>query len=109
MYTVKETAKPLGINPHTVRYYTNQNLTPHLDRGRNGIRLFNDIDLEYLRVTIYLRNCGMPVQKIRTYFTLAEQGESTIRERYQMLLEQQESLNEQMRRLTKAKLIFHIN
>lgn len=45
----------------------------------------------------------MPVQKIRAYFSLAEQGESTIRERYQMLLEQQESLNEQMRRLAQSQ------
>lgn len=52
MYTVKEAATLLGVSPHTVRYYTNQNLTPHLDRGRNGARLFRDIDLEYLRVTI---------------------------------------------------------
>lgn len=103
MYTVKEAANLLGVNPHTVRYYTNQNLTPHLSRSKNGARLFDDIDIQYLQVTIYLRNCGMPIQKIREYFALAEKGDSTIQERYKMLLNQQEYLDEQLQKLTQSQ------
>lgn len=108
MYTVKEAADMLGVNPHTIRYYTNQNLTPHLSRDKNGVRLFNDTDIEYLQVTIYLRNCGMPIQQIREYFSLAEKGDSTIKERYHMLLLQQERLNKQQQQLTQSqKFISH--
>ena len=103
MYTVKEAADLLGVNPHTIRYYTNQNLTPHLKRDKNGMRLFNDTDIEYLKVTIYLRNCGMPIQQIRKYFSLADKGDSTIEERYKMLLIQQEKLNEQQQQLTQSQ------
>lgn len=103
MYTVKEAAHLLGISPHTVRYYTNQDLTPHLSRSQNGARLFDDRDIAYLQVTIYLRNCGMPIQKIREYFSLAEKGDSTIQERYEMLLDQQEDLKEQLRKLTQSQ------
>lgn len=73
--------------------------------GRNkiGMRLFNDTDIEYLQVTIYLRNCGMPIQQIREYFSLADKGDSTIEERYKMLLIQQERLNEQLQQLTQSQ------
>lgn len=103
MYTVKEAADMLGVNPHTIRYYTNQNLTPHLSRNKNGVRLFDDTDIGYLQVTIYRRNCGMPIQQIREYFSLAEKGDSTIEERYKMLLVQQEKLKEQLRQLTQSQ------
>lgn len=103
MYTVKEAASLLGINPHTVRYYTNQDLTPHLSRDKNGVRHFDDTDIQYLRVAIYLRNCRMPIQSIREFFTLSEQGDATIQTRYEMLLEQREKIDEQMRQVVQSR------
>lgn len=103
MYTVKEAANLLGINPHTVRYYTNQNLIPHLSRDKNGVRLFSDTDIEYLKVAVYLRNCGMSVQNIRKYFSLSEQGDSTIQKRYEMLLAQREQIDVQLRQISQSR------
>ncbi|MDE5699778.1 MAG: hypothetical protein K2I96_20620 [Lachnospiraceae bacterium] len=45
----------------------------------------------------------MPIQQIRKYFSLAGQGDSTIEERYKMLLIQQERLNEQLQQLTQSQ------
>lgn len=103
MYTVKEVAELLHVNPHTIRYYTNQNLTPRLHRNENGVRLFDEIDLQYLQITIYLRRCGMSIQDIRKYFVLAEEGDDTVQERYQMLLQQQEKLNQQLQQLSQSQ------
>ena len=103
MYTVKEASERLGISPHTIRYYTNQNLTPNLSRDKNGARLFSEEDIQYLQVAIYLRNCDMPIQKIRKYFSLAAQGDSTVKERYHMLLEQQEQLEKQLNQILESQ------
>lgn len=103
MYTVKEAAERLGISPHTVRCYTNQELTPHPARDENGVRRFSDAGLAYLQVAVYPRNCGMPIQKIREYFALSEQGDATIQERYAMLLAQRDQIDRQLSQTARSR------
>ncbi len=42
MYTVKEVAKMLDISKHTIRYCTNEDLVPLLQRDDKGRRILDD-------------------------------------------------------------------
>ncbi len=103
MYTVKEAAEILGLNPHTVRYYANMDLVPTLKRDQNGNRLFDEDGITYLQGVVFLRNCGMSIDGIREYFDLIRQGDSTLPERYHMILEQRENVDRQIEKLRESR------
>jgi len=42
MYTVKEASELLNLTEHTIRYYTDKSLVPHLKHDKNNNRLFDD-------------------------------------------------------------------
>lgn len=87
MYTVKEVAKLLGLTEHTIRYYTDKGLVPTIQRDKNNIRLFDDDSINWLTGVKYLKQCGMSVEDIKSYVDLCLLGDSTIHERYQIIME----------------------
>ena len=103
MYSVKEAAEILGLNPHTVRYYANMDLIPTLTRDQTGKRLFDDDGIAYLQGVVFLRNCGMSIDGIREYFDLVQQGDGTLPERYQMILAQKANLERQIDKLLESQ------
>lgn len=103
MYTVKEAAELLNISPHTVRYYTNMNLIPNINRDKNNIRIFTDENIEHLKGIIYMRNCGMSISAIREYFELSQKGIETISEQYHLILKQKTKLDEQISKLIESQ------
>lgn len=89
MYTVKEVAAILDMTDHTVRYYTDQGLVPNLRRGTHNIRLFDETSVHWLLCVKHLRHCGMPIDDIKTYISLCQEGVSTVKERYEIMRRQQ--------------------
>lgn len=102
MYTVKEVAKLLDLTEHTVRYYTDKGLVPNLQRDKNNIRLFDEQSINWLKGAKHLKQSGMSVEAIKSYVDLCLEGESTIQERYEILLEQKATA---LAQLEQAKLI----
>ena len=85
MYTVKEIAARLDMTDHTVRYYTDQGLVPNLKRDGHNNRLFDEASVNWLLCVKHLRHCGMPIEDIKTYINLCLKGESTVKERYEIM------------------------
>lgn len=88
MYTVKEVAKLLNLTEHTVRYYTDKGLVPGLQRNKNNNRLFDGESLNWLLCAKHLRQCGMPIEDIKTYIDLCLEGEATVKDRYEIMRRQ---------------------
>lgn len=88
MYTVKQVAEMTGISVHTLRFYDQQGLFPHVARDRHNVRLFSERDVEWVRLIQCLRGTGMPLAEIREYIHLCLQGDPTIPRRYEMLQRQ---------------------
>ncbi|HHY67061.1 MerR family transcriptional regulator [Kyrpidia sp.] len=86
MYTVKEVAQLLGLTEHTVRFYTDKGLVPNVQRDSHNNRLFDDKSLDWLTGVKYLKQCGMSVKDIKRYVDLCLEGDSTIQERYEIIL-----------------------
>lgn len=94
-YSISQVAKMMGVTPSTLRYYDQEGLLPHIKRV-NGMRVFEDEDFRWLRVLNCLKNTKMPIKKIRKYVQLAQKGDETLQERYQLIQEQKEYILSQI-------------
>ena len=97
MLTVKQAAEKVGISEHTLRYYTDQGLIPGVERNKNNNRLFSEESLGYLRLVVCLRGCGMPVEDIKRFVILSLEGDDSLADRYEILLEQEKRATAQLR------------
>ena len=97
-YSISEIAKMLNVSAYTIRYYDKEGLFPLVKRV-NGIRVFEDKDFPWLRMLNCLKNLNMPIKKIKEYVDLALKGDETLKERYQLILEQEESIQKQIKEL----------
>ena len=88
-YSIKEVADMMNVEPSTLRYYDSMGLLPGVKRV-NGRRIFEDKDFKWLRVLNCMKKINMPIDKIKAYVELAEKGDSTLQERFDMILEQKE-------------------
>lgn len=85
-YTVNEVAKMYGISKHTIRFYTDKVLIPPLKRDKNNNRLFDRESLNWLEGCICLKGCGMSIKDLKRYGELCLKGNSTLQERYEMIV-----------------------
>lgn len=102
MYTVKQAAEIMNLSAHTLRFYAKSNMFPFITRDYNNIRQFSDKDLEWVKLVKCLRDTGMPIEEIKRYIELCKIGDSTIKERYRMILEQKDKAKAQMNELQKS-------
>lgn len=86
-YTVGEMAKRLDVPASTLRYYDKEGLLPFVARSPGGMRIFQDADLEWLKVIGCLKKAGMSIKNIRVYIELAMQGDETIDQRLELFRE----------------------
>ncbi len=101
MYTVKETAAILGLTEHTIRFYTDKGLVPTVKRDKNNNRLFDEESINWLTGVKYLKECGMSLEAIKEYINLCLEGDSTIQERYKIILEQKKIAETQLKEAKK--------
>ena len=94
-YSIKEIADVMNVEPSTLRYYDSMGLLPGVKRI-NGRRVFEDKDFKWLRVLNCMKKINMPIDKIKAYVKLAEKGDSTLQERFDMILEQKEIILKQI-------------
>ena len=97
-YSISEVAKMLNVSTYTIRYYDKEGSFPLVKRV-NGIRVFEDKDFPWLRMLNCLKNLNMPIKKIKEYVDLALKGDETLKERYQLILEQEEIIKKQIKEL----------
>jgi DNA-binding transcriptional MerR regulator len=97
--TITEAAELLDVSPHTLRYYERAGLVT-VGRDAAGHRSY---DAEAVRRLVFLtrmRLSGMPMRDLQHYVALVDQGEATVPERLDMLLEHRDTIRRQLRELT---------
>ena len=97
-YTISEAAPKTGLPPSTIRYYDKEGLLPNIKR-KNGIRVFEDMDLRLMGLLTCLKNTGMPIKRIRDYVELTSKGDDTLRERYEIIKAQRQFVLDQIEQL----------
>lgn len=101
-YTVCEVAKRLNLSPHTIRFYGKEGLLTFVERDQNGNRIFKESDFERLFIIASLKRAGMSIKQIREFTRLCDKGDSTIAQRLKIIMEQRESVEEQITELQDA-------
>ena len=84
-YTTGEIAKLCGVSVRTVQYYDSRNILVPSELSEGGRRLYSEDDLKRMRIICFLREAGIPINKIHELFT-EDHPEKVIF----ILLEQQE-------------------
>lgn len=99
MYTIKEVADKMEVSEHTLRFWAKSGFFPFVKRNENNIRIFSEDDLAWVRIVKCLRAVGTENKAIKRYIDLCIQGDSTIKERYQIILDTKEKALQQMEEL----------
>lgn len=97
-YTISEAAEKTGLPPSTIRFYDKEGLLPNIKR-KNGIRVFEDMDLRLMGLVTCLKNTGMPIKRIRDYVELTSKGDDTLQERYEIIKAQRQFVLDQIEQL----------
>lgn len=105
MYTIKEVAEKMDISEHTLRFWAKSGFFPFVKRNQNNIRQFSDNDLEWVKIVKCLRSVGTENKAIKRYIDLCIVGDSTIEERYKIILCTKEKALMQMDELKKQLAI----
>lgn len=67
-HTVGEMARKLGVLPSTLRYYDKEGLLPFVERAEGGMRMFKDVDYEFLKMIGCLKSTGIQLKDIKVFY-----------------------------------------
>lgn len=101
MYTIGEISNKFNLSISTIRYYDKEGLFPNIER-KNGIRQFNESDVESILMIECLKRSGMQIKDIKQFLDWCNQGDETLQKRYDMFNEQKEKVLSQIEELKKA-------
>lgn len=91
----------MDVSEHTLRFWAKSGLFPFVQRNKNNIRQFLDKDLDWVRIVKCLRSVGTDNKSIKRYIDLCIIGDSTIKERYEIIRNTKEKAEQQMADLHK--------
>jgi DNA-binding transcriptional MerR regulator len=89
---IGEVSEQYNISSDTLRYYERVGLIPPVNRNKNGIRDYNEIDIKRVEFIKCMRSAGLPIEVLIEYVGLVRQGDQTIEARKEILKEQREQL-----------------
>ena len=75
----------LNISEHTLRFWAKSDFFPFVKRDENNIRIFTEDDLAWVKIVKCLRHVGVDNKSIKKYIDLCIEGDSTIKERYEII------------------------
>lgn len=97
--TIKEVCKKYDITADTLRYYEKIGVIPNVNRTSGGIRDYQYEDIQWVENALCLRKSGLSVEAIAEYVRLYLEGDSTFKERQDLLVKQREELLREMHQL----------
>ena len=101
-YTIGEVSEMLNIPVSTLRYYDSQKLLLDLKRDDVGNRIFDETNINALKLINCLKTSGISIKDIKKFMLLAKQGDKTISERKNFFLIQKQNIKDKINELEKA-------
>jgi MerR family transcriptional regulator, aldehyde-responsive regulator len=99
-YSVQQAARLTGLSEHTLRYYERAGLLQPVRRQASSRhRRYTADDIARLSTLACLRAAGMPLDQMRRYFELLQQGASAAPLQHAMLADQRKVLEERLGQL----------
>ena len=97
-YSIGEFSEVTGLGIHTLRFYEHEGLITPM-RNSSNRRRYSDRDMTWIAFIKRLKATGMPIKEIKRYAALRAEGDTTLSERMEMLIQHRQSLREQIRQL----------
>jgi len=94
--TITEVSKKYDISADTLRYYERIGLISHVNRNTSGIRDYTEEDCNWVHFIKCMRSAGLSIEVLAEYVTMFQQGNSTIKARKELLIEQRKQLAERI-------------
>ena len=92
--TIAEVSKKYNLTQDTIRYYERIGLIPRVPRTKSGVRSFDEESCRWLEFTKCMRNAGLPIEVLIEYINLSKEGDKTLEQRKNLLIEQRQKLIE---------------
>ncbi|HBG56284.1 MAG TPA: MerR family transcriptional regulator [Ruminococcaceae bacterium] len=96
LLSIKEFSQKTNVSEYTLRFYEKEGVLPFVNRTDSGRRVYNEQNLEWIEFITALRETGMSLSEIKRYVNLYKQGNSTIPERKQMMLDHKAKVQKQL-------------
>jgi len=101
---IKKVSEQLEITPDTIRYYERIGLVPPINRNKNGVRNFTDLDIQRLDFIKCMRHAGLSIESLHEYMHLYSLNDDrTILARKRILEEESEKLDERIANLQETR------
>ena len=103
--TITEVSEKYGISVDTLRYYEKAGIIPRVTRNKSGIRNYQEEDLQWVQLAIWMRRAGLPIDALAKYVKLNLAGEDTLPQRVELLKTQRLDLERQRQEIEEAMTI----
>ena len=97
--TITEVSKKYDMTPDTLRYYERIGLIPPVNRNGSGVRDYTEEDCKWVHFMKCMRAAGLSIEVLVEYETLFQQGNSTIKARKELLIEQRSRLADKIKEM----------
>lgn len=95
--TIGEFSAITGISAYTLRYYEKKGLL-RVSRDDTRRRDYSEADIEWVKFIKRLKDTGMLLRDIKHYSDLRYQGDSTMGERMELLVQHRKSVVEERKK-----------
>lgn len=89
---ISEVCKKYDIPVDTLRYYEKAGLLPNVKKNSSGIRDYSETDCNWVEFIKCMRGAGLPIEVLKKYIKLFYEGDSTLTERKQILIDERQKL-----------------
>lgn len=97
--TITEISKKFNLSQDTLRYYERIGLIPPVNRNSSGIRDYTEADCKWIQFAKCMRSAGLSIEVLVEYVNMFQQGNSTIKARKELLIEQRNHLAEKVKEM----------
>ncbi|MEW4288148.1 MerR family transcriptional regulator [Rossellomorea marisflavi] len=91
-YRMKQVTEMTGVLASALRYYEKESILPFVERNDKVIRVYDDVNVEWIYFIRALRETDMPIREIKKYVSLYMEGDATKEERRKPLLQHEQNV-----------------
>lgn len=97
--SITEVSRKYNLTADTLRYYERIGLIPPVNRNNSGVRDFTEEDCNWVYFIKCMRSAGLSIEVLIEYVKMFQKGNSTIKARKELLIEQRNQLKDRIREM----------
>lgn len=99
---IQEVSQKYDVTADTLRYYEKIGLLKKVKKDQSGRRDYQESDLQRLEFLKCMRSAGLGIQVLKRYMELIDEGDTTIQERKELLIQARSELIEKQERIQRS-------